>query len=59
MVIKLDELCDTIIDQETIIKNKDFLEQENIKKTTINKDFCQPTITDIFFSNIQEDMDID
>ena len=37
MVIKNDELCDTIIDPETIIKNKDFLEQENIKKTTINK----------------------
>ena len=47
------------IDPETIIKNKDFLEQENIKKTTINKDFSQPKITDIFSSKIQEDMDID
>jgi hypothetical protein len=59
MVIKHDELCDTIIDPETIINNKNFLEQENNKKTTINKDFSQPKITDIFSSNIQEDMDID
>jgi len=44
LVIKHDELCDTIIDPETIIKNKDFLEQENIKNTKINKDFSQPKI---------------
>ena len=35
-----------------------FLELENIKKTSINKDISQPKITDIFSSNIQKDMDI-
>ena len=44
MVIKHDEFYDTTIDPETVVKNKDFLEQENIKKTTINKDFSQPKI---------------